>query len=121
MSPSRQIGLNKKKKELFLAELREGWSVTRAARAAGMSRATAYLWREKDAEFARAWDDAKEDGVDRLEDIAKQRAFDGSDTLVIFLLKANRPDKYRDTQQISFDSQAPLKVTFKITGAGEDG
>jgi len=86
-----------------------------------MSRATAYLWREKDAEFARAWDDAKEDGVDRLEDIAKQRAFDGSDTLVIFLLKANRPDKYRDTQQISFDSQAPLKVTFKITGAGEDG
>jgi len=37
-----------------------------------------------------------ETGTDVLEDIALQRAKDKSDTLLIFLLKACRPGKYKD-------------------------
>ena len=97
--------------------LAEGWSVTRAAAKAGMGRMTAYDWRERDPEFAAAWDQAIEDGTDKLEDEAHRRAFHGtdkpvyqskelvghireySDTLAIFLLKARRPDKFKDRQQ----------------------
>ncbi len=110
------IHRKKRRIELFLAELRKGRSIASSAAAAGIARRTVYNWREADEEFARQWDEAIEEGIDRLEDVAMQRAVAGSDTLAIFLLKANRPDKYRDTQRLSFDSQSQLKVTFKITG-----
>jgi hypothetical protein len=35
-------------------------------------------------------------GTDALEDEALRRAKDKSDTLLIFLLKARRPEKYKD-------------------------
>lgn len=98
----------------FLDALRDGLSVTAACVDAGIARRTAYEWREADEEFRQAWDEAVEEGTDRLEDEAKRRARDGvtepiyykgmkvgevqrhSDTLMIFLLKARRPDKYKD-------------------------
>lgn len=85
-----------KKKTLFLSALSEGFSITGAARTAQFSRATAYRWRGEDAEFAASWDGSLEEGTDVLEDEAKRRALAGSDTLLIFLLKARRPDKYKD-------------------------
>lgn len=60
------------------------------------------MWRNKYPEFADAADDAIEAGTDLLEDVAKLRAtaVDGSDTLLMFLLKSRRPDKYRERQSI---------------------
>jgi hypothetical protein len=70
--------------------------------------------RAADEAFARAWEDALEQGTDSLEDEARRRALQGvekpvfregrqvgtvteySDTLLIFLLKARRPEKFRD-------------------------
>ncbi|MCH7667529.1 MAG: hypothetical protein IH936_16585 [Acidobacteria bacterium] len=49
-----------------------------------------YDHREKYPDFAQAWDDAIEDGIDTLEAIAYKRAMESSDTLMIFLLKAKR-------------------------------
>jgi hypothetical protein len=85
-----------KKRELFLSALAEGCSITAACERAVIVRSTAYDWRKTDAAFAAAWDDALEAGTDTLEDEAVTRAKDGSDTLLIFLLKARRPDKYKD-------------------------
>lgn len=80
----------------FLDSLRMHGIVTRAAMDAGIHRDTAYHYRVIEPWFAEEWEQALERGIDMLEDVARQRAYDGSDTLLIFMLKANRP-KYRDT------------------------
>lgn len=81
----------------FLDGLRAHGVVTKAAEDAGIERATAYFERQRDPVFAQEWQEAIDRGVDSLEDCAKVRAFAGSDTLLIFLLKAHRPEKYRET------------------------
>ena len=96
----------------FLAALSSGQSVAAAAAAAGFGCRTAYDWRRGDAEFAARWDDAVEEGTDRLEDEALRRAVEGfdkplyyrgtkvgdvrqfSDALLMFLLRGRRPGKY---------------------------
>lgn len=87
----------KKWRAPFLDALAASGSVTRAAKRARISRMTAYNERARDPEFATAWDIAKDRGIDALEDEAIDRAFDGSDILLMFRLKAERP-KYRDKQ-----------------------
>lgn len=63
----------------FCAALAETCNVGRACAAVGISRQTAYEWREADKAFAEAWDRAKQVGVTALEDEAHRRAFDGLD------------------------------------------
>lgn len=62
---------------------------------------------------------AIEAGTDRLEDIARERAsrpLDGSDTLLIFLLKSRRPGKYRETtrHEISGPDGKEIPVSVKL-------
>ena len=80
----------------FLAALSDGLSVTAAAIAAGARRSAMYGWRAEDPLFAEAWDEAIEEGTDKLEDEARRRALNGSDQLIMFMLKARRPAKYRE-------------------------
>jgi len=89
------VTLEKKWRGVFLDKLAECGSVTKAAKRARISRMTAYRERAADETFATAWDVAKERGIDALEDEAIDRAFAGSDILLMFRLKAERP-KYRD-------------------------
>ena len=93
---STQFDSSKKRKTAFLAALSKGWSVSRAAQEAGVDRTTVYKWRDRSKTFAAQWREAVENGTDLLEDIAHKRAFEGSDTLLIFMLKARRPEKYKD-------------------------
>jgi hypothetical protein len=53
-------------KERFLQVLAAGYSPTRAAKIAGVSRSTAYEWRKTDAAFDAAWIDADIQGVDPM-------------------------------------------------------
>ncbi len=103
-----------RKQDLFLKALTETVNVTLSCRKAGVPRRTVYDWREADAAFARRWDEALEEGIDLLEAEAHRRAFEGverpvyykgervgewrhySDALATFLLRAHRPEKYRD-------------------------
>jgi len=73
-----------------------------------------YRWRAEDKTFAAAWDKAIEIGADLLEEEAMRRAVTGvqrpvfqggrlvghvrdySDTLLIFLLKGAKPQKYAE-------------------------
>lgn len=111
-----------KKRETFLAALTAAGNVSEACQAAGIGRTAAYAWRAADAEFAAAWDGALEEAADRMEREAFRRAVEGvekpvfgslgqglgsgevgrvreySDTLLIFLLKAARPEKYRENK-----------------------
>lgn len=100
---------------IFLRALAQGETMARALAQAGIaSRATINAWREKDADFAAAYVEAQENASDLLEAEARRRAVDGveeplhyqgqvfahvrrySDTLLLALLKATRPEKFKD-------------------------
>lgn len=83
-------------KDRFLEEFKETHLVTSACIAAGVSRAHFYKTRVKDEVFAAAYEDLLERDTELLERIATRRAAEGSDTLMIFLLKARRPEVYRE-------------------------
>lgn len=92
--------------------------VSHAAQAIGMHRQRAYEHREQDESFAREWDEIVERTTEEMEREAMRRGMEGidkpvyyqgelvdtlreySDTLLIFLLKSRRPEKYRDHHQV---------------------
>ena len=83
----------------FLNALALGGSVSTACRVCMMARANPYRWAEGSESFSDAMAEAREVGVQRLEDWALQRAMDSdnpSDRLTEFLLKAHRPGVYRE-------------------------
>ncbi|MEA3044207.1 MAG: hypothetical protein QOH47_2045 [Sphingomonadales bacterium] len=100
------------RKQLFLVGLRRGDSVLAAAAAIGVSSRTAYRHRERDPDFARAWDLACRMAKVPLELAAFARGVDGieepvyrygklshtrrrlSDATLIKLLAADQPEKY---------------------------
>ena len=113
-----EIKLTPERKAAFCAALAESGIVARACKAVNISRQTAYQWREQQEDFAKEWDRALKIGITALEDEAHRRAFEGtdepvfyqgvasgsvrkySDTLAIFLLKAHKPEKYRERMDI---------------------
>ena len=86
--------------EAFVQVLREGHTVEMASRTAGVSRMTAYRHRKTDPAFAEAWEHAYESGTDVLEQVAIKRAIEHDSQLLMFMLKARRPEKYRENSRI---------------------
>lgn len=84
----------------FLKALADTGVVRAACEAAEVDRATVYKYRDHNEGFRKQWDEALEASTDALEAVARMRATTISDTLLIFLLKANRPDKYRETRNV---------------------
>lgn len=123
-------------KEAFLGALGEHGMVTRACREVGIGRTTAYDARHADDAFAVAWADVEELTTERMEREAYRRAVEGvesdifyrggvvgterefSDTLLIFLLKARRPDRYREN--ISVRHAGGVRVTVPQLDEGRD-
>lgn len=107
----------------FLDALSQHGNVSRAIRAARVGRATVYRDRDADGEFKAAWEHARDLGLDSLEDVANARARRDSDTLLIFLLKAHRPEKYRETtRNINTNVQVDWdKVPADVRDAFIDG
>lgn len=103
-----------KKKERFLAAFGETHLVSEAAKRAGVDRTTAYRWRQQDETFALAWADVEERSTEELEQVAVKRATTGSDVLLIFLLKARKPEVYREnTHRVELtgaEGGAPIEV-----------
>ncbi len=92
----------------FLDRLTEIGIVTDACLAAGINRNTAYVRRRADTGFATAWDDAVETAIGGMEVEARRRAIDGSDVLLMFLLKALRPEMYRQAKgEVHIHNEAP--------------
>jgi len=108
------------KADKLLAKLAMGYSVSNACRAQGISRQTYYRWRDEDEAFAAAADHALEQGTDLLEDKARDRAARTSDTLMIFLLKARRPDKYREKSTVEHTGPEGAPLTIQLA-ARPDG
>lgn len=101
------------KTEKLLGALRSGYAIGTACATAGIARDTYYRWREVDPDFAALADDALMYGTDILEDVAFQRAVLASDTLLIFLLKSRRPDKYRETTKVEVEGEIGVALVRK--------
>lgn len=110
------------KKRKFLSAFSIAGTVTGAAKAAGVSRRSHSTWLREDPSYAKAFATAQDMACDRLEQEAIRRAVSGverkkfhkgepiidpstgeqyvereySDTMLIFLLKGLRPEKYGD-------------------------
>lgn len=101
-------------KKRFLKQYLKYCMVGKAAQAAGISRSQVYRWLKKDKVFAALFEDARQEALEQLEREAWRRATKGvskpvfykgeqcgiiqeySDTLLIVLLKALAPEKYRE-------------------------
>lgn len=134
-------GIPKRRRAAFLQVLAATGNVSAAARAAGLARWRLYARRQKDPEFAAAWRDAEEEAVDLLEAEARRRAVDGveeplmgggklikdegghvitvrryNDRLLELLLKAHRPDRYKDRSEGSAIAHAGLPAVHILVG-----
>ncbi len=98
--------------DIFLAHLEQTANVSAAARAALVNRDTPYERRKTHPEFASAWDRAMEAAVDTLEAEARRRAMDYSDHLMMFLLKAHRPLKYRENIKHEHEGDLTIRVEY---------
>jgi hypothetical protein len=122
------LKFTKDRREAFLATLAETGIVSAAASIAGITRARAYQVRKQDPGFALAWEGAEESAADALEAEAWRRAVDGvpeplvsagrvvrdddgqplairrySDNLLLALLKARRPERFKDRAVVEHD------------------
>ena len=129
-------GSKAKARETFLAKLAAGYSVKAAVAESAMSRAWFYRERYDDPAFAEAWDEALEEGTDALEDEALRRGRDGveepivtmgkvardeagnvltvrrySDSLLTLLLKARRPEKFKERSAVESKVDATIVTT----------
>ena len=102
------------KKNAFIGQLRQSGMIREACAAAGISRTQAYRWKDRDSLFADRWMEALEDAADILEAEAWRRALDHSDTLLIFLLKGLRPEKFNDKVRHDHFSKGPQEIVFKV-------
>jgi len=133
-------------KERFLESFRQTGRVDVSAKKARVGRSAPYRWASEDPEFLAAWDKSVEVAASVLEDEATRRAVTGvkkpvyqqcklagyvqeySDTLLIFLLKGLRPEKYRELMSHEHTGKGGgpidhMVVTFVDTpgGPGETG
>lgn len=109
------------KKRAFLMAYSEYGHIGKASTVAGMDRRNHALWMKKDPVYAEAFAIAEEVAIEALEAEADRRGMLGverpvyqggrmvgttteySDTLLIFRLKALKPDKYRDRFSVHAD------------------
>lgn len=128
----------KKAQDALLAAFAQCGNVLLSCARSGVGRATHYLWLKQDPDYAERFKLAEQDAVESLEAEARRRAHDGlkrkkftksgdpivdpetgeqyfereySDTLLIFLLKGLRPEKYRERFEHSGPNGGPIQVT----------
>lgn len=84
---------------IFLKHLSLWGNVTAAAEYAGISRRTAKRAYDERPDVREMWHDAIEEAADRLEMDIRERSHK-SDLLAMFLMKALRPEKFREKYEV---------------------
>jgi hypothetical protein len=120
---------------LFFEQLAKTCNITASAAAIGVSRQHVHHLRRTRKDFAKSWDDAIQQATDALEAAARGRAIDGfqrpiyqrgelvghetcySDALMITLLKAHRPEKFRDK---GFDLPPGSEIVISMKSGKDD-
>lgn len=115
-------------KAAFLEHYAHTGNIAAACRLSGIGRRTVYHWIEEDETFKPLFEESKLDASDSLEHEARRRALVGverpvyqggkqvgkirefSDTLLIFLLKGAKPDKYRERFEHTGKDGGPIQT-----------
>jgi hypothetical protein len=136
MSSAGQVG--QAKKAAFLEAYSKLGTITHAAKAAGVPRSSHYEWLQTDPEYRKAYDDAEQQAIEGLEREARRRAIEGteepvfhqgqivggvrkySDTLLIFLLKGARPERYRERVDMTVDIRREAERVAAEAGLDPD-
>jgi hypothetical protein len=114
----------------FLKVLRLTGNLTTACCRVGVQKEAVYSRMEKDQAFARAFDEACELAIEDLEAEARKRALSGSDKLLMFLLRAHKPELYGERSTLVHDGQVRTVVSVedlsdeelaKIAGCDQSG
>ncbi len=115
------LASNRKAMERFLEKLRNSGNVRLSCRAAGVPRRTVYRWRKRFSTFQGEWEEALEDACDILEGEAWKRAVeDKSDRLLMFLLKAHRPGRFKQRHDVTSDDKAVKASPVFVIGMDLD-
>lgn len=118
------------KQEAFLKAFAGNGNVRLSCEIAKVGRATHYEWLKADVEYAARFKSAQEDAAEALEEEARRRAVEGvlepagwyqgspggnvrrySDTLLIFLLKGAKPEKYRERTELTGKDGGPIETS----------
>lgn len=137
----RERAIRKGWEKRFLVNLAKTGNVSLSAKMARVTKQTVYHLRDNDPKFAAKMQDALELDTALLENEARRRAHDGviratyykgrpcgkhrefSDTLLIFLLKAKKPEVYRDNAPavtVNTNVQQHTDVTKAFERIAED-
>lgn len=101
------------KAQKLLDALRVHPSITRACKSARISRNAFYEWRKDDPDFAADVENAREKGIDALEDALFRDAIEGHNiTAAIFMLKSWRRERYGDRQHVDLNASGSLSLDF---------
>lgn len=121
----------------FFELIAGGATISDACRVVGYTRSSVYLYKADDPKFAEAWDEANETAIERMEREADRRAIEGydkpvfyegvecgvqrqfSDTLLIFRLKAKRPEVYRERAEVAVTVTDELASRIKAARTRE--
>lgn len=116
------------KKNKFLNALAKLGSVKAAAEDAGIDRTTHYTWLD-DESYKKAYERARQIAADALEEEARRRAVEGyigkdgvreySDKLLIALLKANFPDRYKERVESKVELSGAVGIVDALKEARE--
>lgn len=120
--------LTKKAQRDFLKKLAQTMNVTKAAEYIGMSRRYMYQVKDANPEFSADWDDAVAKATDAMIEEARRRGEKGvrkpvfykgkevaaireySDTLLMFLIRGQRPEYATERREITGKDGGPIEV-----------
>lgn len=107
-------------RDAFLAALRECPVIKHACAAVDINRVTAWRARQNDEEFAKAWDEAMEDGIDRAEQEAFRRGVYGYEEPVIdkgrlaYVYERYLDEDQRECWRVKLDDKGqPIPLTVR--------
>lgn len=88
------------KMKLFLISYLKYGVISRACGTAGIKRKVYETWRKRIKKFDEVFREIDEEFTDKLEEEANRRALEKSDSLLQFLLRARRPEKFNPTVNV---------------------
>lgn len=95
---------NEERNRVLSAYRKHNANISEACEEVGVSRETFYQW-SKQKEFAKKLQKIKDALLEELESLALSRSFEGSDTLLKFLLVKLRSEKYGDKVEIKYNKE----------------
>jgi hypothetical protein len=127
------------KKAAFLEAYAECGNISVAAEHADINRASHYDWLESDPDYPQAFENAKAQAIEVLEAEAHRRAVKGveepvgwykgkpggtvrrySDNLLMFLLKAAKPNTYRERVEHTGPDGGPITIAHLVPPRRDD-